>query len=98
MARRTQTAVMLSRLGMAYKVLLHSLRRPRRGKGWRDLRASGDDGEDELSEIFRLAVADAVDVAQFVLGLWLRSGDLAQGGVVEDDVRRDAAAARDLHA
>src|SRR5438128_12495939 len=54
--------------------------------------------DERLAELFGLPGADAVDGVQLLDALRLQTGQLAQGGVVEDDVRRDAAFARDAEA
>ena len=62
--------------------------------GW--LGIPRNDREDLLAEVVRLAVADAVDVTEFVLALRLRSRDFAQRRVVKDDVGRHTPAARNF--
>src|SRR5262249_1141043 len=52
--------------------------------------------EEQRAEIGGLPVADALDPAELLLGLRLARGDLVQRAVVEDEIRRHAALAREV--
>src|SRR4026209_2946615 len=52
----------------------------------------------QFPQIFRLPISNAINVPQLFLRLRLRPRDLPERRVVEDDVRRDAGAARGFSA
>src|SRR4051812_42075983 len=59
------------------------------------MRDSSDLLDERLAEPFRLAGADAVDAAQLLDVPRLQPRELAQRGVVKNDVRRHAAGTRE---
>src|SRR6478735_9032493 len=93
MACSTHTVVKLSRrMAIEYYYIASPDATAKNGS----LGIPGHDREDLLAEVVRLAVADAVDMTEFVLALRLRPRDFAQRGVVKDDVGRHTPAARNF--
>lgn len=58
---------------------------------WVFFEVSGHFGGEEMGEIRGFAFSDTADAGEFVRGNWVFAGDVAQGGVGEDDVGGDIA-------